>query len=163
MNEIQDPPAKRRGPWLKIALALSVAVNLLFVGFIAGAVARQGGEGARMARSPGLGAFGAPYMLALPKQERRAVMRELRTTGEGIVPDRGARRAMFQEVLALLRASPFDAKALEAAVALQANTSVAVQKNAQAAWLEVVTQMSEAERVVYADAVEDVLKRGRKR
>jgi len=162
VNDINDLPKKRLGVWLKIALAASLAVNLLFVGFVAGAAARQGGEGARMARNPGLGAFGAPYMIALQPQERRAVIRNLRASN-GDIPDRSARRAMFQEVLVLLRAQPFDAQALEAAVALQAETSVAVQKNAQQAWLDIVRQMSQAERALYADAVEDVLKRGRKR
>jgi len=163
VSEINEPPKKAKRPWLKIALAASVAANLLFVGFIAGAAARHGGESTRMARNPGLGAFGAPYMIALPKQERRAVIRKLRAAGGADVPDRDARRVMFQDVLMLLRATPFDGQALEAAVALQATTSIAVQTNAQEAWLDVVRQMSDAERTVYADAVEEVLRRGRKR
>lgn len=163
MTDPKEQPEKNKRRWLKIALGLSVAVNLLFVGFVAGAAARHGGEGARMARAPGLGAFGAPYMIALPEQERRAVIRTLRAAAKGEVPDRSARRAMFQDVLAHLRAAPFDAQALEAAVARQATTSVAVQETAQQAWLDVVAGMSERERLNYADAVEQVLQRGRKR
>lgn len=163
MTGLKDQSERPKRAWLKIALGLSVAANLLFVGFMAGAAVRQGGGEKHVARNPGLGAFGAPYMVALPDRERRAVIRELRNARRDGVPDRGARREMFQDVLGHLRATPFDAQALEAAVARQAAVTVTVQKSAQAAWLGVVTQMSEPERARYADAVEAVLRRGRLR
>ncbi len=163
MTEQPRNPVKPKRPWLKIMLATSVALNLLFVGFLAGAAARHSGDGAPNARAPGLGAFGAPYMRALPTQERRAVLRSLRDAAQGNLPGRGARRAKFQEVLELLRAQPFDAEALTQAVTEQASTAVFVQQTAQNAWLEVVSNMSESDRRAYADAVERVLKDGRKR
>ena len=70
---------------------------------------------------------------------------------------------MFTAVIEELRAQPFDAAALEATVAKQAETTVLVQKRAQAAWLGVISEMSDAERQDYADAVEAVLNKRRKR
>ena len=64
-----------KGKWLKIALGISLALNLLIVGFVAGSYARHSSGHALGSRAPGLGAFGAPYMKALPRQERRAVLR----------------------------------------------------------------------------------------
>ncbi|MGD9295369.1 MAG: periplasmic heavy metal sensor, partial [Roseobacter sp.] len=128
-------PVRRNSKWLGIALAISLAVNLLIVGFMAGSFARHTGSAVSGARAPGLGNFGAPYMMALPRQERRAVLRALRAEAKGRVPDRQARRALFDEVLSVLRATPFDRNALQQAVSQQAETSIYVQQTAQAAWL----------------------------
>ena len=149
-----------KGKWLKIALGISLALNLLIVGFVAGSYARHSSGHALGSRAPGLGAFGAPYMKALPRQERRAVLRALRAEAKGRVPDREARRALFEAVLSALRAAPFDREALQQAVAQQAETSIFIQQTAQGAWLDVVSRMSDTERLAYATAVEDLLRRG---
>lgn len=154
-----DHPEKKSWPWLKITLFVSLAINLLIVGFLVGAAARHMGDGSKSARNPGLGAFGAPYMLALKPEDRRTVFRELKQSSRDVVPDRRERRAMFSAVVSDLRAQPFDPSALEATVAKQAETTVLVQKRAQAAWLDVVSGMTDEERQVYADAVESVLSR----
>jgi hypothetical protein len=70
---------------------------------------------------------------------------------------------MFAEVVDALKAQPFDIGSLSAAVARQADTTVSVQKRAQAAWLEVVSNMTDTERQRYAVAVEDVLSQKNKR
>ncbi len=155
---------KSRGPrWMKILLGVSLALNLAVAGLVAGALLRPDGAGDRFSRGPGLGAFGAPYMLALPKEDRRAVFGALRKGSKEQLPNRRARREMFDKVLTTLRATPFDAAALESVVTSQAAVSVTVQRRAQDAWLEVVAGMDDAERARYADAVEEFLKRGRKR
>lgn len=163
MSIEQDKSGKMRWPWLKIALGVSLAVNLLIIGFLVGAVTRHMGDGGPSARSPGLGAFGAPYMLALTKDDRRDVLRALRKDSRDVIPDRDARRKMFADVVELLRAQPFDPAALETAVAQQADVTVRVQKRAQAAWFEVVSGMSDAERQDYAQTIEAVLQRRRKK
>ncbi|MEE4187658.1 MAG: periplasmic heavy metal sensor [Roseobacter sp.] len=164
MAQKDDTAKAKRFPWLKIALAGSLALNLLIVGFLAGSAARQmGNGGALSARSPGLGAFGAPYMIALPQDNRRDVLRALRETRGEALPDRRARREMFVEVVGLIQAQPFDIEVLSAAVARQAETTVSVQKRAQSAWLNVVANMTDAERESYAAAVEEVLGRKPKR
>ncbi len=152
-------PVKKNARWLGIALAVSLAFNLLVVGFVAGSFARQARSDSFGVRAPGPGAFGAPYMMALPRQERRAVLRALRAEAKERLPDRQARRAMFEEVLSVLRATPFDRDALQQAVAQQAETSIYVQQTAQRAWINVIAQMSDPERLAYAAAVQDLLRR----
>jgi uncharacterized membrane protein len=144
----------------KIALGLSLAINLAVAGLIAGALLRPDGLPGRSDRAPGLNAFGAPYMMALPRSDRRKVLAAIRVRLAGEVPDRQARRALFRDVLAGLRAEPFDRARLESAIARQAQTTIAVQAAAQKAWLDIVTDMSVAERLEYAYAVEEVLRRG---
>ena len=160
----EDNTAKPRSPrWMKALLGVSLAVNLCILGLVAGTLLRPDGGGERFSRSPGLGAFGAPYILALPKQDRRAVFAAMREGSGEELPSRRMRQEMFRDVLTSLRASPFDLDTLENLVANQAAVSVSVQRRAQAAWLDVVAAMDDAERARYADAVEEVLKRGRKR
>ena len=155
----------RKGPsrGLKIVLGLSLAFNLAVVGLLAGALVRHDSLPGRSDRAPGLSAFGAPYMAALPRTDRRRVFAAVRAGLAGEVPDRHARRALFRDVLAGLRADPFDRARLEAAVGRQAQTTIAVQAAAQKAWLDIVTEMTDAERLEYAYAVEEVLRRGPKR
>ncbi|WP_299678991.1 periplasmic heavy metal sensor [uncultured Roseobacter sp.] len=150
-------PMSRR---IKILLGVSLALNLAVVGLIGGAVLRHGDGKGMGPRSTGFGAYGLPYMMALPREDRRQIGRVIRSGAD--LPDRSARRALYRDVLSALRATPFDAGVLAAAAARQAETTIAVQKTAQAAWLDVVAGMSDAERSAYADAVEDVLRRGPK-
>lgn len=150
-------PVSRR---LKITLGLSLALNLAVVGVIAGAMVRHGEGGAPGARHASFGAYGLPYVIALSRSDRRALGREVRS-GAGW-PDRATRRAHYDEVLGALRATPFDKDALAGTVARQAETTIAVQKTAQSAWLEMVAGMSDGDRRAYADAVEQVLNRGPK-
>lgn len=145
-----------RWPWGKILLALSLALNCAFVGLMIGAGLRHDG-------ADRTGTFGTPYMRALPREERRAVLQALRASGDSGVPDRKMRRAMFQDVLTTLRGDPFDPAALRQAVSHQAEVSVAVQSRAQRAWLDVVIAMDPDARRAYADAVEKALRRGGKR
>ncbi|MGZ2257561.1 periplasmic heavy metal sensor [Roseobacter sp. A03A-229] len=157
----ETTPPKRSVPrWIKIMLGLSLALNLAVIGLIGGAVLRHGDGKVAGARNSGFGAYGLPYMIALPREDRRAVGRAVRSAAD--LPDREARRALYRDVLSALRATPFDATVLSAAVLRQAETAVAVQKTAQAAWLAQVSGMSDAERSAYADAVEEVLQRGPK-
>jgi uncharacterized membrane protein len=163
---MQDDTTKPQssGRWVKPLLGASLALNLAIVAMVAGIWLRPDGSGERLARAPGAGAFGAPYVLALPREDRRAVLRTIRqeVVADGL-PDRQKRREMFRDVLASLRAEPFDLAALNAAVSSQANASIAVQAHAQKAWLDIVAGMTPEERASYAERVEAMLKRGPKR
>jgi len=145
----------RTALWVKVALAVSLTLNLLVVGFLAGTVARHGGAGPGTA--PALNAFGRPYMVALSKEDRQSLRQLLRAGGA--LPDRRQRRDAGAEVLAQLRAQPFDIAALEEAVRQQADISLSVQRRVQAAWLQTVSEMTDAQRQTYADDVEELLRR----
>ncbi|MFK7764827.1 MAG: periplasmic heavy metal sensor [Roseobacter sp.] len=161
MQDLENKQLVRRRPWIKILLGLSLALNIAFLSFVGGAFLRSGGGPGR-APAPSLGAFGAPYMMALPREDRRDVLRDLRSSPEGL-PNRKERREIFQEVLLSLRATPFDVEALRQVVTEQAGVSVRVQRRAQDVWIDKVAEMSETERRDYASTLEDLLKRGPKR
>lgn len=99
-------------------------------------------------------------MIAVPRQDRRAVMDAVRSSP--VVPDRAARRARYNDVLMALWVPEFDAEKLSAAVHRQAEAGISVQRAAQMEWLNVISDMSVEERVAYAAAVEEALRRGPK-
>ncbi|WP_298921332.1 periplasmic heavy metal sensor [uncultured Roseobacter sp.] len=148
---------------IKILLGVSLALNLAVVGLVAGTLLRHGEGGRGGLRMAGLGAYGLPYMMALPHHERRAVIHSAREGSPEGFPDRAARRALYAEVLSALRNVPYDPEKLSKAVERQAATTIAVQEAALGAWMEVVGGMTDAERENYAQDVEEVLRRGPRR
>lgn len=145
---------KRRSPkWVKVLLALSLAVNLAIAGVVAGFVLRGG---PKVGRGPDMG-YAMPYVLALPRELRREVFGAVRRD-EG-VPSRRERREEYREMIAALRATPFDPGAVQVVLDRQSSGAVRVQGAAQAAWLNVVSGLSDAERVAYTERMEEQMQR----
>lgn len=159
MSDHEQQRAPRVSWGLKALLGMSLALNLVVVGIVAGGVVRQGGWSEKGHRMPALGSFGTPYMQALPRQNRREIMKAMRGQAVVEIPSRKERRAMFFEVLSSLRAVPFERSALETTIQRQSDTSVTIQTTAQKAWVDHVSAMSDNERMAYADAVEEVMHR----
>ena len=154
----ETPPPAPNDPrcprWVKIVLGLSLAVNLAIAGLVAGAVLRGKpmGEG----RS-GMG-YAAPYVIALPKEDRRAVFGAIRS--DAALPKRDARRAQYARMTEALRADPFDRARVQAILSEQGQAVARIQDAAQTAWLATVAEMSLPERIAYVEKVEKVLRRG---
>lgn len=146
-----DLKPKRR--WMPILLTLSLALNLLIVGVAAGTVLRlKGGD-----HGKALPGFGSALFRALPKDDRKALRSELsglHRTGSK------TRKQDFQAVSQALRAQPFDPATLAELLQQQAQSTADLQAALQEQWLERVTNMSDAQRSVYADRLEEVVKRG---
>ncbi|WP_299691116.1 periplasmic heavy metal sensor [uncultured Tateyamaria sp.] len=146
---------KRCPLWVRILLALSLALNLAIVGLVAGLLTR--GPGPLRGGGPGL-SYALPYIVALDRTDRRAVMGAVRN--DPSLPDRRSRKAQFDDMLAALRAEPMDRAAVRAVLASQADGVARVQAVAQEAWLDTIEAMSPQERRNYADTVEAVLQKG---
>lgn len=138
----------------KVILGLSLALNLIVIGVVVGAGVRGGGP----MRGGGMSNYAIPYVMALPKEDRRAIFKSLR--GKDGLPDRGARRALYQDMVSALKAEPFDPAAVQSVLDAQSSANVSVLTAAQVAWTERVTAMSPQKRAEYAGRVEEVLKRG---
>ncbi|MEW9919427.1 periplasmic heavy metal sensor [Marimonas sp. MJW-29] len=159
----EDRKPSGTGRALKWALALSLALNLLIVGFAAGAAWRFAGkEGEHRRWGPDRGISGAPFVRALPRDARRALGRAMHDDLGGL-PPRGARHALYGQMVAALRAEPFDEGAVADILRTQADTAQALQGAAQQAWLRIVSEMSAVERAEVADRLEEGLRRHRER
>lgn len=137
--------------WLRIVFGISLALNLLVIGLVVGAVVRFGGiEG----RRPPPHSMGAAMYRELPQADRKA-LREAsqRRTNHSME----SRVAEADAIAAALQADPFDRGAVQVVLDEQAQHRIGWQKTAQLAWLDRVSQMSVSNRSDYADRLRDSL------
>jgi len=149
--------AKSSCRWTRILLFVSLAVNFVIVGVVAGAFyhAKAPGGAERVAlRDPGA----ALFLSALEPADRRAMVRRLREEGLGPVEARREARAQFDALVAALRADPFDAAAVQEVIDAQASTAEARRSVGQRVFVERVEQMSNTERAAFADRLEKTLR-----
>lgn len=148
-------PASRK---LKIALAISLALNLAVAGVVGGAMLKGGGgHHGDMVRDLDFG----PFTQAFDPNDRVA----LRDRFLDRVPEfRAARREMradFTAVLAALRADPFDAAALGAALSGQSERAAKNLAIGQALVADHIAAMTPQARKAFADRLEANLTKGR--
>jgi len=160
-------PAARPRTWPKVLLAVSLTMNLLVIGLIAGAHFRDGRDMAAFPppdrnalRDAGVG----PFFDALPRDSRGRMGQALRNgPGGGLGPDRAALAADLQAVQAALRADPYDPAALSAVLdAQQARVQARVDAG-RAALLAEIARMTPAERAAFADRLAQGFQRGMNR
>lgn len=155
-------PPKREGTgWRKWLLVGSLTLNLAVLGVVGGAMLRGHSDGPRPMAVRDLG-FG-PFAEALSDEDRRA----LRKAFVQRAPDlRVARRAMREDmaaVLQALRAEPFAADALQAALRRGSSRAAERQDLGQALIFDHVAAMTPDARRAFAERLEKSLTRKRPR
>lgn len=156
MSDNGDAPRPRTCRGLKIALAVSVALNLLIVGLVGGAVlGRPDADEAPTIRALGLG----PFAWVLPRDARDDVRRRIEADLQGV---RGNRADIGRSLLTVRRAllsEPFDRDAAARALASSRSAANALQAQGHAALLDTLEGMSAEERAVVADRLARTLRR----
>lgn len=151
------PPKSGRG--LRIALALSVALNLAVLGVVAGAMLRDGpGLRAAMVRDLGFG----PYSEALDAQDRKTLRQALFERAPEIRDTRRLMREDTQALLALLRAESFDAGAFETRMEAQHARMEKQLRLGQDLLQDFIAAMPPEKRRGFADRLEKGLRHGGK-
>lgn len=151
-------PPKKQGRWLKPALFVSLALNLLIVGLVAGSLLspngpRHGGD-QRALR----GVLGEPFVRALPPEERRAMVREIIGRRDAFQEGRNALRERFEGFLTALRSEEFDREEAERLLGEQRLAASTRQDLGEALLLDRLEGMTQEERAAYADALESRMK-----
>lgn len=142
--------------WVRIALGVSLALNLLVVGLVVGAMFRFGdAEG----RRPPAHSIGAAMFRELPQEDRKALREDMvnRPTHSA-----ASRATETKAIAAALREDPFDPDVVLAILNEQAQDRIDWQQSAQQAWLDRVEQMSVTDRADFADRLNESLSRHRK-
>ena len=158
----QTNKTSKTGRGVKIALGLSLAVNLLVLGLVGGAV--LGNDRVRMAgpEAASLRSLG-PIVGVLDEDTRRRLAIHVARSDTGMRRDlRGlvsATRA-FQDAL---RAEPFDRAAVTSALQSQRDFVLSAQENGHMLLLDELEAMSSEERLALADRLQDRLRRIRPR
>lgn len=143
---------------LRIALAISVALNLAVLGVVAGAALHEGGMGGRgeMVRDLGFGPFGE----ALAPNDRRALRDWLKERAPELRAANTQRRADMIAVQAALRAQPFVPDDLRAALSAMRGRMEGQLALGHEALTAVILAMPDDERLALADRLERGLRRG---
>lgn len=150
---VTSTPTTPRG--VKIALALSVALNLGVAGLAAGAWLRDGPHGG-MPRDMSFG----PFSEALDDADRKAIRRALLDRMGEFRGQRQAARAEFETLLSALRADPFEPAALTSALSA-IETRMTERLDLGRSLIETrLAAMSAEERAAFADRLEKGLRRG---
>ncbi len=158
------PPPPLAGPRqlplrsLQLALAVSVALNLLVAGVAVGSLFHNGGMDGRaeMSRDLGFGPFGE----ALAPNDRRALRDYLQQKSPQL---RGANKQRYADLAALqaaLRAQPFDPAALTSALDGMRGRMEGQLKLGHEALAAVILRMPDQERLAMADRLERGMRRG---
>jgi uncharacterized membrane protein len=155
------PPAQPRGfGWMRAALIASLAVNLLVLGLVAGAVARHGRDGFR--GGPDDVGFG-PFTEALSDGDRAFLRDEFFKRS----PDhRDARREAvegFNTLLATLRAPEWNEAAVREALAAQRTRTEKRIALGEDLLIARLGQMTAEERAAFADRIEGAIRKFRAR
>jgi len=138
-------------------LFVSLARNLAVAGVVIGAVAKHGFEDDR--RAPRIEGPGGPLTRALSREDRREIGRALRAEFGAMRPTREAIQAEYAQVVAALKATPYDAATVRAIVAAQSTAMDARMRVAQEQLLKRLDEMSPDERAAFAGRLQEVLER----
>ena len=153
------PDTPRTGRAIKIVLAVSLALNLAVAGVVAGAALRGRGDDGpgrhMMARDVNFG----PFTEALTRAQRRGMLSRIGDDGIGLRDMRAQMRGDMDLVIEALRAMPFDAAAVEAALALQSERLSARVDTGRKALIGLILAMSVDERAAFTDRLEAVVSR----
>ena len=136
---------------LKIALAVSVALNLFAIGLAAGGVI----VGARLAddrRAPRHQAF-SETVAAMSPETREAVRTGMRRVALSARPDFREAREARREAIAAARAEPFDAARVEALLARSRTAEARGRARLEAGTIEILQTLSPADRAAFAPTI----------
>jgi len=160
MTEEHAKPQRR---WLVPALLLSLALNLLIVGIVVGfAISPKASRNSDQLSGNARSLIGAPFVRALPQEDRQALIKAIRAENGRLRENRAALRARFEAFLGALRADPFEPAAVEKLLQEQRTVAIRRQQIGESLLIERLNAMSPAERAEYADRLAHALRRLRR-
>ena len=147
---------KPRNLW-KILFGISLALNLLIVGALVGAMLRVGKGPVVKHR-----ASGYLYMRALNFEDKKALRKELFKNKDSRKIGRAKEYSSYSSALKILKKDPFDRKAFEELLDQQTKYSKSSQRSARLALVAQITKMTKEERMIYAKRLGNLIDRKRK-
>lgn len=142
----------RRQRLLRVVLFVSLALNLLVVGLVLGAVVTRGSD--MPGRQVMLDLSFGPYTRALAPADRAALRDAWRDQSVNWWDIREAHRAELDAFVAALRAEPFDLTEVETILDRQHTRQSEQRQLARTILSERLTSMSPSDRAAYADRLE---------
>ncbi len=156
-----DPAPQTPGRWVRIVLAVSLALNLAVAGVITGTMFRRGGpaQNGMMARDVGFG----PFTEALSTEDRAQLRRAFLAAVPEMRDNRRAVRADFADLLTQMRAATLDPDALRQVLDRQSERTAERLDLGQRLIFDLVKGMTVEARLEFADRLEQSLAKRPKR
>jgi len=137
------------GNWIKIGLAVSLAVNLLVIGVVIGAMGQRHRAG-EMRRGPGPGNPMMRLTEKLPAEKQEAFRRAMRQSMEANRANAETSRAARGKLIEVFSAETFDAAAASQALAAVRNAETAGRTSMEATMVEFAKGLTRPERTALA-------------
>ena len=137
--------------WIKILLALSLALNLAVIGFVAGS-ALKGGRMSDRAEQKDM-SFG-PFSAALSREDRRALRMAFLEKAPDLRDNREAAKADFTAVVQSLLRTPFDADAFRLVLSAVETRNAARLSLGRSLIEKRILEMSDADRLAFAQRLQ---------
>lgn len=145
----------KSGRWKRVVLVSSLALNLVIVGIVGGAMLNGGPKNGPQRFDLTVG----PLTRSMDEQHREAVREALHDSGAFQRRERNAMRADNAAMIAALRAETFDRDLFHEVLVRQRNRLQAGQDAVLGAISTQVGEMTAQERAAFADRVEEQLRR----
>ena len=153
-------PASGAPPWMKVLLAVSLAINLGVLGLVGGAALRGAGDRGRPdVRDIGFG----PFTEALSPQDRQELRRAFLRDGGNPRAMRQMMRSQVGTLLQVLRSEPLQEADLRAVFSQFQQRWQERLDLGQRLLADRIIAMSPDDRARFADRLEEVMARGGKR
>ncbi len=144
VDDSSGAPAKRR--WVKPVLVVSLALNLLFAGLIAGAVWKRGFGGWSGPRHKVFEAAIEQMITELPAEKRKMAEDVLARLRSDVLPRARGHRQARKRVVDVLKADPFSEEDFRNALAEVRNIRADVDKGRHGLAVELVRELNVQER-----------------
>ena len=163
-DPVSDPKPRPARRWVMPVLFLSLALNLLVVGAIVGrSLAPDDHRKKDRIAGPIRSIVGEPFVRALTREDRRAMLDEIKREGPRIKESREGLRQRVEALLVALRSQPFDAEEVQRLMQDQRQIARGRQEFGEMLLLNRLQNMSAEERAAYADRLEKSLRNLRRR
>ncbi len=156
MSADTPKPRTKMRPGMRALLIGSLAINLIVFGLVAGAALGNKRISNRPLKDGDV--IGA-YTRALLPEDRRAIGKAMREHSRENGLGREERRTQLQQMLAALKATPFDASNVKALMEVQSKQAFERRNLAQDLWITRLEAMTDEERAGFAKRLEEALKR----
>jgi uncharacterized membrane protein len=161
MSDAPEPKTRKSGIWLRVVLFSSLAINLLIIGMVAGALLRggPGPQGRPRADVPFFDLGNGPIGRALSGESRQQIGRGMAAREPDLRANREEIRAQYGELIRALRKDPFDPALVERIITAQQRKLLARQDIGKNLLVARVAQMTPEQRAEYATRLERFLRR----
>ncbi len=158
---VNDQPSPQPPRWSRtgIFLALSLALNLLVAGIIAGALLSPDGPRGHQTDRAGRDIGATPFVRAVDPGDRRSILAAARGEAQSLRRNRDELRLRFDALLGAIRADVFDPSEVAALLALQRSAAAERQEIGERILIEYLGDLDVDARGAYADRLESMVRR----